>query len=541
MEDSPQKASPRFFLCLAAAVALVAAVYIGLPCYRYLSDGLIAAIRMRDSGGLYVHPNHILFPLLPSLLHKLLYFFGVKLNELESLFLWSIDCGLISAIMLMGALRLYRVSIPGILAGLGLFAFSNAIWFFSVTPNPSSTALVMQMLGLLAIAYAATSLPEPLPTRVILRIAVFISIAILGSQLNVSLLLPGAVTVMSGNGPSALKVRKLILLLLSVAAFTLTLYILAGFFFGNVRSPAEFIRWQHSYVYGERWWTSGLADSLKSTLVGATKVHLDGVFNMSGFGAQAPGLSGWTRLAASLVLKAGQVTVLVFLAIETILASIAWLKGRRRLTIQTIGIAAWLPLALFMFFWTPETIHYRILYVPGFLLFLIPHLDQRIRVPRFSFRQAWPVFLVIAIMFLSNLFVRFIPESNPLNNPYYYEIKNLAKDCTPGSVIVYSDNDEGRIRAMYADYFIGCDTMLYPEFSDALSADPVAFTTDIRRRINQGKILLIHEDAFPRTQAQDSTSSTFQVPPLVQEWLQPAYRFVLNQRTYICLVPKTPE
>jgi hypothetical protein len=145
LQDSHQRASLGQLVVMGTAVAFVTALYYGLPCYRYTADGLIAAIRMRDSGGLYVHPNHPLFPLLPGLVHAILRFLGSDLNEVEMLFLWSTFSGVLSAVMLMVILRMFRLSIGGVLVGLGLFAFSNAVWFFSVTPNPSSTALVTQI------------------------------------------------------------------------------------------------------------------------------------------------------------------------------------------------------------------------------------------------------------------------------------------------------------------------------------------------------------------------------------------------------------
>jgi hypothetical protein len=93
---------------------------------------------------------------------------------------------------------------------------------------------------------------------------------------------------------------------------------------------------------------------------------------------------------------------------------------------------------------------------------------------------------------------------------------------------------------MYADYFIHCDTMLFPDFISALSQDPGSFMADLREKFNEGKVLYIHEDALSEA-SNGPTQGSPRIPPLLTEWLKPESHFVLNNRKYIKFIPIGPQ
>jgi len=525
------------------AALVIALVYFGLPNFRYLNDGLVAALRMRDASPWFVHPNHPVHPLVPLIIYRALGGQASGLSELELLTMWSILCGIIACVGLMTILRAGSTATAAIVLGLGLFAFSNGVWYFFVTANPSSTALTFQILALIPIAIAIRRRPDGPTVGDRVAIVLLTALAILAGQINAMLLLPACYAVTSGDIPTREKSGRAVVLLVMVVIVTAAMFYLVGALFAGVRTPSGFLDWQHSYVFERRWWVHGLLDAIRRNWVGAVSVHVASAFDSGGlFGSWLDGFGTPARVAG-LLIKLGQAIVLLFLIVETIRAVAAWAQHRPLIPIQIIGLLSAVPIILFSCFWTPDTIHYRILYVPGYLLFLIPSVERHYRLEQFRFRRAWPVVLVLICLFSTNLATRFVPESNPEGNPYRYEMFRLRDSMNPGDIIIFSGSDEGRSRELYARYFLDVDTMLVNDIIGRVRSDPDGLAATLRAHYESGGILLVHEDALLSDEDVEIMNQLYgtdirpgEFADFMQTWTTLASHFMIDQ--YYLFEPK---
>jgi len=479
----------------ALAVALLCFL---VPNHRYFVDGLMTAIKMRDSGGDWIiHPHHILHPLLPQIVYRMVGEHNSGITELELLLIWSMCVGVLAC---WGQMMVFRAGSFGpfaTLMGLGLFSFSRAIWYFSVTPNQNSTALALHVFTLLAIVIALRRLPEGPSRANIVAIGVLTSLAILASQINAVLLLPAVYVMFAGEGISkGRKLGNLARYLGIVALVAGGLFVLTGIILEGVRTPAHFLDWQHSYVYERRWWAQGLVDAIQRTWVGSINVLLASVFDRSGlFGNWREGF-GTSHWFLQLTLRVGQAIVLAFFVVETVRAAITWVRTRPLPPIQTIGVLSALPVMIFSCFWAPESSNYRILYIPGFLLFLMPSLVRRYSLDRFAPKRAWPIVIVVLSLFAVNFVTQFLPQATPRNNPYNYEAFALMSFVEPGSLIIYSGTDEGHMRGLYAQYFLRCHTIMVHELVRLVRECPEEVQEGFRDYREAGSLMLVHQDAL---------------------------------------------
>ena len=475
---------------------LIGLLYFVLPNHRYTSDALIAALRMRDATPWFVHPNHILHPLGPQIIHQVAGGKALLINELEILLVWSMIVGILGCWAFVIMLRLGSVSRTTALAGLGFYAFSSAIWYFSVAANPNATALAFHVFGLLAIVYAGTLPPAHLTLRMSVLLGAVIALCIMASQINAILILPLCYLFLIRSNGSATKVRNMATGLVSTGVLTIAIYALIAVAFVRVRTPAEFLQWQHSYVFDQRWWSQDIFDAISRIWVGAVSVPFTSAFYPAGlFGDWDvdPGKPVWyIRFFGRL----GQAFVLAFFIVETVKAFLFFVRDRKLLTIQAIGLITSIPLIIFSCFWTPEDVHYRIMYVPGFLMFLMPSIERRYRLKEFRFRIAWPVIAAVFLLFILNLTMQFVPQSNPDNNPYNREINTLATLVDENTFIVFSGAEMGHIRSLYADYFLRCDVITVPNLIDFIRNDPEEIITSFTDCYASGGQVLVHEDAI---------------------------------------------
>ncbi len=481
---------------MVAGVLAVALFYIVLPNHRVMSDAMIAAVRMRDVQPWFIHPNHLLHPLLPEIILKLGFGRLTGLNELEMLLAWSMMAGTLGAWFLLLSLREGGMPVVTSLIGLGLYAFSSAVWYFSVAAGPSATALAFSEAVLLALVIASRRAPYGLKLPTITWLAVISILSIIASQFNAILMLPACYVVLMGSRSPKTKGFNVFCYLAITIVGSLMMYILGGVIFNQIRSPLQFMDWQHSYVYGSRWWSQGFVDTVQRNWIGAISVPFTSAFYKYGlFGDWALGF-GKPIWLIWLVIRASQAFVLLFLLIETIGAIVFWIRTRRILPVQAIGAISSIPIILFSCFWTPETTHYRVMYAPGFILFLTPYLHQRYELGQFRLRKAWPLLLAVLLLFAINLTTQFIPQSNPNNNPYIREVNTVEGYVTPNDLIIYSGTDAGQLRALYTEYFIQCSTLLVQDLYIHYQEDPDDLIQTFNDLHESGGRIYIHEDAI---------------------------------------------
>ena len=544
-KEIPGKTSGRISIAIIIAAIFVAVFYFGFPDHRYLSDGLKSAIQMRDSGGLYVHPNHPLYPLLPGLIFRLMGGESSGMNELEMLLVWSMFVGVFACWAMMAAMRAGSLSVAATVLGLGLFAFTKGIWYFSVIPAPSSSAMAPQVFALVAIAFAMQKRPSGPSRTDIAFIGLLTALAILASQMNAALLLPAGFVMFQGTTTRREKLRNLFTLLGIVVAVNIAILVICGIAFAGVRTPAEFLSWQHSYVYDSRWWIHGFVDAFKRNWIGANEVLVAYTFRPDGlFGNWSEGFdtSMWYwRLA----IRIGQAIVLFFFAFETLRAAVAYVRGVVRFPIQTVGLAVALPLIVFSFLWTPETFHYRILYIPGLILFLAPSLEHYYGLSRFRLRKAWPILIVVIALFATNLDTQFLPQSDPAKNPHLNEIYILKNSIGPGDVIIYSGSGDGGMRALYAEYFLKCQAIRVHELIPSLRLHPDEVLKDFIDKYKAGHKLLIHQDALTSEEDVDYMNRQYHMDiqpgemlKFMESWAKPIDQFTMNGKTYFLFAPK---
>ncbi len=549
-QENEKSKPPIAALVIGAAV--VAVLYFGFPCHRYLSDGLLAAIQMRDSADWYIHPNHPIYPLLPQIIHRLAIGAGGGIDEMELLLIWSMSMGVIACWGMILALKSGKMSVAAILIGLAFFALIKGVWYFSVIPSPGSTALGTLVPALAAIvlmmySFQKNDREKPAPSTLkITVIGLLISLAILASQINAVLILPAGYAILQDKIPTRSKIRHLIWLLGIIIITTIGAMFLGGYIFAGIRNPTEFINWQHSYVYQGRWFVSGLVDAIQRNWIGLNDLMVAYVFRGDGlFGdwSEELGTLEWYK---RLAVRAGQAIVLIFFLFETIRAIILWIRTRKLHPLQVIGITAALPVFLFSCIWTPETIHYRILYIPGSILFLVPSLEKYYRLDRFSFRRAWPLLLVIVCLFGVNFYNQFLPQSNPVNNYNLLEVWGLEEQgIGPGDLIIYAGTGDGGMRERYVRYFLQCDSFRVHELMPKLEAYPELVIEDFLERHERGSTMLIHEDALFSDESLELMNEQYdldvkpdELMEFMESWAVPVSRFRILRKEYIRFVPK---
>ena len=117
---------------------------------------------------------------------------------------------------------------------------------------------------------------------------------------------------------------------------------------------------------------------------------------------------------------------------------------------------------VFSFFFTPQSVNYRIFSLPGFVLFLAPALETHYGLTKPSIKKAWPIAILILALFGTNFTLKHLPESDSLRNPLINESFRLAQVFNEGDLLIYSGAEEDYLRADYVRYFVQCDTILLP-------------------------------------------------------------------------------
>jgi len=173
-----------------------------------------------------------------------------------------------------------------------------------------------------------------------------------------------------------------------------------------------------------------------------------------------------------------------------------WLRAKPRLPIQNIGLLAAVPIMLFSFVFTPEWINYRILYVPGFLLFIAPILERDFGLLQPRLRRAWPLLLIVVCLFLANFTVKFLPESDPGKNVFLNEAKQLGEVFGRHDRIFFISAGGGDFRVKYTRYFTECSVTRIIDLVAEIRNNPDKVEAFFRDGIEDGGTVVVHEDAL---------------------------------------------
>lgn len=485
--------NPAAYIC---TVVFIATVYIIFPCRQYFSDGLVYAYDIETSLQWIIHPHHTLFPLGPQFVFRMLGGLEAGISGLGVLLAWSTICGILACLGILSILRAAKFAPTTVLGVVALFAFSHGIWYFSTTPNQNSTALALQIFSLISLLTIFRKLPRA-PSKGEIIVAGFItSLALLASQLNAVLLLPFFYVLLLGDSPSNVKARNVGVFITSIIIIGGGLWMLLAIGLQGIETWKDFAAWQQSYITSGHYWASDLRDSLTRTWHGAPDLHLaylHGDGSLFGEMNENIGSVEWFKWVT---VSLAQLVVLLFILVETVRGVYWWIRQKLRIPIQNIGLLIALPIMLFSFVFTPEWINYRILYLPGFLLFLAPVLERDFKLGKPRLRNIWPLLLVIISLSFANFTVKFLPGSDPGRNPYLVEAKQINEQFGRHDRIFFISSGEGDHRIKYTRYFTECSVTRIIDLVAGIRNSPEETEAFFREGVINGGSVVVHKDAI---------------------------------------------
>jgi len=542
--QQPKKLLASDFSVIAGGVLLLILLFSLMPCRQYFPDALLLAYDVETTPHLLLNPHHPLFPLGPQLVFQMLGGLGSGITALGVMMVWATIFGIIACWLMGLTLHAGGFKRATVLAGLGLFTFSNAIWYFSSTANQNSTALALHILTLYAIIQSIRKLPACPSKERIIGIGVLTSVATLGSQANLALLLPMSYLLVTCRTKPTAKIENCLLYFLTFIIIGGAMWAYLAYAVLGAGSLADFMKWQHSYVTDPSYWAHGIADSLRGSFHGAVELHLAYAFQPGSIFGSWRGAFGREEWFKEPLLKAGQAIILLFFVIETIRAIIGWLGCRSRNPIQTVGILTALPIILFSFVFTPEPVFRRILYLPGILLFIAPIIESDFKLGRPSLRRAWPLLLVIIALFLTNFTVKYLPESKQANNIYLNEARELAKRFDSRDKIIYSNAYEGDLRIKYTRYFTECNVYRAIEVVNTMRTNPAELEALFKEAVEKGGSIVVHADALYSVEGLAWENKRYGLdirPGELAEYFKahftPVDHFMINDKAYIIMKP----
>ncbi len=460
--------TPRTLRTLVLILIIALLAILNMSCYRYFSDGIQFAIELRYSLDWILHPHHVLYPFLPQIFYRVSGLAFMGFAELGFLIGWSKAMYLCSVLVLFLILSKEKFRPNTLAIGLGLFMFSHGVWYFGLTPNQNSTPLLYHIIALYGI-HQLYNHDRPVKWVHIAYVTFLVSLSILASQVNAVLLLP-LIYVLHVKSESRRKgiltISQSVLLTIVIVGMLLTAF---GWKLGGFRSFADYVNWQHSYAFQERWWSGSFQDGFIRNMKGLFEVHIAGVFSTAGlFGDWTDGF-GTTIWGCRLLLRIGQALAAIALLNEFIRASINYVRGQVLVPIQTIGLLAAVPILIFSVFYIPENLNLRILYIPGFILFMLPSIEQRYKFvdpERKWSLKGWPIHFGIAMLLLVNILGFYWPYSTPASNPRLADMVEMSEYVALTDLVIYPWTDEGHTDALYVQYFLDTEALTVNKLMD---------------------------------------------------------------------------
>ena len=520
-------------------IAFFGVLYIHFADLRYFVDGLNTAWLMETSNTWIVHPNHPLFPLVPHILFALLGGESETFTGLGFLLIWASVFGMISCWGVWLLAREVGGSICGSIFILLLFGFSSGIWYFNATPNQYSTALAAYIFTLYAIIRIARA-SSSISVRHSFLLGLMIGIAILIHQVNVLLLIPLALIILRTDGAIGQKSIRFLTAFIVALIVAVGFTVLSGILIVGIHSLPDFIEWQKSYITQAQYWVHGPVDAVQRTARGAFDLHLAHTFHSEGLfgdwsGRLNPGI---------LLLRLAQAFVILFIVIEAVRGLVEYFRDKSKPYIRTVGLYAALPFIIFTLIFTPESTNYRIFYLPGWLILMIPVFERHFHFEKPRFRNLWLPVMVIITLFTANFTIKFYPESIPENNPYIAEAGLLSIYFGPGDLVIYSGAEEDYLRSQYLRYFSRSDILILPELIESVRSDPGRVVDDFLERTDRGNLIVVHEDALDSVEDVEWINKFYrtdirpgELADFIDEHTETGTSMVINDKQYILIVP----
>lgn len=432
-------------------------VYLLLPTRNYYWDGIGFAQAIEDAPGIspsLIHPNHLLYTASGYLDYRLVQALGIPARSLpvRSLTVLRVTNSLLSAaaayLFFEILLALFASQYASAILTFAL-AFSATWWRFSTDAN----AYVPSVLLLLA---AFRALLPGRPARPFL-LAVAHTGAMLFHELAVLFYPAAVVGLLLQTALVPLRQR-----LRAVIGYTSTAFLLtAGAYYAGFRwvqgsgaaaaaqpsvsSFMTFMIWAASHS-SESSFSWSLAGNTFLTLRSHLRLFLGGRPAMAF--AFSPRFT-FAMLAAMAVFLAALVRELIR-SREQIKTCLHHSSGARQPFRASLSLAAvWaIPYLLFLFFWLPGNVFYRLFYLPALLLFagVVFAGDKTPLSARPN--TAFAATLLVAIMAAANLTFDIVPNSRAASNPPLEFAQRIEPVFSPGAVIFYSNfnTDDWTIR-----------------------------------------------------------------------------------------------
>lgn len=349
-------------LLLPVFLLLLSAIYLTFPTREFYWDGIIYAKFIEDAPGFgahLFHPNHLFYNVLGYAAFHTAQSLGLQIRAIYVLQFVTVVFGVLCAgVFYAISKQIFRSRyLSG--AMTVLLAFSAAWWRFSTDAD----VYIISIFFLLISFYLVLPDKEPRPYLT----AIAHSFAMFFHELAV-LLFPAIVLGLIFQTVS-LERRKRILIVAqySFAAFLLVFltYCLCFYLLTGTFAVKDFANWVFSYA-PQAGFSPNVRESLGLTLRGHQKLFLDGssrLFERSVVNIML--LAIFSVAAAAFLIKLGR----NFEEVKIWLQSVGSQKIYRHPVI--LLCAAWIaPYLIFLFFFLPENVFYRLFYFPALIILI---------------------------------------------------------------------------------------------------------------------------------------------------------------------------
>ena len=413
------------------------ALYLAFPTKGYYWDGIVYAQMIEDAAAgakiSLAHPNHLLYGFVGYFLFRLLQVIGMDLRALSVLRVLNSVFSAGCAALLFAILRdTFRSTYYSVCLTL-LFALSAMWWKFSTDVNPYIPSVFFLLLSFYFVLPDRKSAP--------LLAALSFAAAMCFHELAVMSYPVFALGMYWQEGPQRSRRGVRNVVTFSLVTFVLTAGMYAVLFY---QSSGEFnvvklVRWAVSYSPDANT-TFAFWSNLQYSLRGQVRLFFGGRLNL---------LRGLVNPV--IVMLIGLFAVTVLFLIFAVLRNLATLPGRwrearlepRQKTIFQLA-SLWLVIYLvFLFFFLPQNVFYRLFYLPAVILMGGVTLAAMSKTKSHFITAVF----VVAVA-LGNFLFLIYPFSHVEKYPPLALALQMNRDWPPGTVVYYGtqNSDDSLIR-----------------------------------------------------------------------------------------------
>ncbi len=415
---------------------VVFAVYAGFLTKNYYWDGITFAQVIENAGSLNVsllHPSHLIYNVFGYLVYRAAYFFGFNPRAVSVLQVCNCFFGALTATALFYVFRSLFRSVHIAVLLVCLFSFSATWWKFATDANSYIPSIFFLVLSFYLI------LPGKKPTPGIVALTHVAAMCLHQLAIFFFPVIVVGLYIQSSDDPrkrfSRIAKYSVIAGVSTLGLYCLCFYLLTGSF--GVR---EFMNWM-TYYSTENGFVFNASQSISWTLSGTVKLFFGGRFSF--FKEVANPLTILLAILDALVLI-GFLTLLVFGLVKTTKGDIletSQIAFRQLVLICMVWAASY---ALFLFFWIPKNVFYRMFYLTPLIVLL------GVWISRSKFLRSHRLIpaLFVATMILSNFLFYIVPYSKVRRETPLGMAMEMNKAWTPKSVIYFlaPDGDNNLIQ-----------------------------------------------------------------------------------------------